>query len=347
MAKKWIEEYVEIDTAQDSSNPERKTAPPAAPTKKGTEPTLVHLAPASRPTKPSGGRFDRKRRMLAVDKKAHREQVQLFYALNQVLKANHMKKSVNCVQVLTRAKDTVAQLRSQQVEMEQTKKALLFKRAKLFEEFVQKLNCFPASVKKKALLETKEMLKKIKEQRQDPPPPPSLKTGPPPPPPPPPPAPTVSVPTAATATSQQQLQQQQGSAVAAPAPVLQLPQMPKLSPKPGHVAAPPPSGSPPLLPVIPKHQQQQQLAGGSTPYSDVTGLATVKKDGKVLRPMNAFMLWTKNYRRELIAKGIDGASVSKILADEWKKLTEDEKSKYSDEAVRLKSLHQIQHPNYK
>ena len=123
--------------------------------------------------------------MLAVDKKAHREQVQLFYALNQVLKANHMKKSVNCVQVLTRAKDTVAQLKSQQVEMEQTKKALLFKRAKLFEEFVQKLNCFPASVKKKALLETKEMLKKIKEQRQDPPPP-SLKTGPPPPPPQPP-----------------------------------------------------------------------------------------------------------------------------------------------------------------
>lgn len=43
------------------------------------------------------------------------------------------------------------------------------------------------------------------------------------------------------------------------------------------------------------------------------------------------MLWTKNYRRELISKGIDGASVSKILADEWKKLTEDEKSKYSDD----------------
>ena len=79
----------------------------------------------------------------------------------------------------------------------------------------------------------------------------------------------------------------------------------------------------------------------------IPAFSTVKKDGKVLRPMNAFMLWTKNYRRELIAKGIDGASVSKILAEEWKKLGEEEKKKYSDEAERLKSLHQLQHPNYK
>ena len=78
-----------------------------------------------------------------------------------------MNKSLNCVQVLTRAKDTIQELKSQQVDQEQTKKALLFKRAKLFEEFVQKLNSFPAAVKKKALLETKEMLKKIKEQRHD------------------------------------------------------------------------------------------------------------------------------------------------------------------------------------
>ncbi len=42
---------------------------------------------------------------------------------------------------------------------------------------------------------------------------------------------------------------------------------------------------------------------GPTPYSDVTGLKTVKKDGKVLRPMNAFMLWAKDHRRTLIANG--------------------------------------------
>jgi hypothetical protein len=44
-------------------------------------------------------------------------------------------------------------------------------------------------------------------------------------------------------------------------------------------------------------------AGPGTPYSDLTGLQTIKKDGKVMRPMNAFMLWAKGYRRELISQG--------------------------------------------
>ena len=41
----------------------------------------------------------------------------------------------------------------------------------------------------------------------------------------------------------------------------------------------------------------------ATAYSDVTGCSTVRKDGKVVRPMNAFMLWSKSQRKELIAKG--------------------------------------------
>ncbi len=45
------------------------------------------------------------------------------------------------------------------------------------------------------------------------------------------------------------------------------------------------------------------LPGPGTPYSDMTGLQTIKKDGKVMRPMNAFMLWAKGYRRELISQG--------------------------------------------
>ena len=81
------------------------------------------------------------------------------------------------------------QLRAEQIDLEQTKKALLLRRVNLFETFVQvnikykiykryignlvKLKCsifqslsgFPVSVKKRALLDTKEMLKKIKEQR--------------------------------------------------------------------------------------------------------------------------------------------------------------------------------------
>ena len=44
-------------------------------------------------------------------------------------------------------------------------------------------------------------------------------------------------------------------------------------------------------------------SGGITPYSDLTGLQTVRKDQKVLRPMNAFMIWSRSYRKELISKG--------------------------------------------
>ena len=102
-----------------------------------------------------------------------------------------------------------------------------------------------------------------------------------------------------------------------------------------------------LLQQQQQQQQQQQSSSTNTPYSDVTGLKTVKKDGKVLRPMNAFMLWAKDHRRTLIASGYDGATVSKMLADEWKTLTEEQKQQYYFEAERLKGLHQLQHPGYK
>ena len=46
---------------------------------------------------------------------------------------------------------------------------------------------------------------------------------------------------------------------------------------------------------------------------------------KVLRPMNAFMLWAKDHRKKLIANGFDGATVSKMLADEWKTLSDQHK----------------------
>ena len=66
---------------------------------------------------------------------------------------------------MAQAKEAVEQLTADQVDLEQTKKALLRKRVTLFESFVQTLNGFPIAVKKRALLDTKEMLKKIKEQR--------------------------------------------------------------------------------------------------------------------------------------------------------------------------------------
>ena len=76
-----------------------------------------------------------------------------------------------------------------------------------------------------------------------------------------------------------------------------------------------PADSPQILPShpvqiqLPRNPVPQVVTAapaahmGITPYSDVTGLKTVKKDGKVLRPMNAFVLWAKDHRKTLIANG--------------------------------------------
>merc|ERR1712004_719732 len=58
-------------------------------------------------------------------------------------------------------------------------------------------------------------------------------------------------------------------------------------------------------------------------------------------------LWAKQKRKDLIAQGIDGAMVSKMLAGQWKQLDSAEQQTYFNEAERLKNLHQLQHPNYK
>ena len=59
-----------------------------------------------------------------------------------------------------------------------------------------------------------------------------------------------------------------------------------------------------LIKCVKINQDGEDLTvGPGTPYSDLTGLQTIKKDGKVMRPMNAFMLWAKGYRRELISQG--------------------------------------------
>ena len=44
---------------------------------------------------------------------------------------------------------------------------------------------------------------------------------------------------------------------------------------------------------------------------------------------------------------MDGATVSKLLADKWKMMSDAEKSRWYTEQERMKNLHQLQHPNYK
>jgi len=92
---------------------------------------------------------------------------------------------------------------------------------------------------------------------------------------------------------------------------------------------------------------QHKLYPGQTPYTDITGIKTVRADGSILRPMNAFMLWAKERRATMIAQGLSVSQVSQALSDQWKSLSEVDRSQYYKEAEHLKTLHRLQHPDYK
>ena len=71
--------------------------------------------------------------------------------------------------------------------------------------------------------------------------------------------------------------------------------------------------------------------------------------GKIKRPMNAFMVWSRG-QRKLISKDnpkMHNSEISRMLGSEWKKLTEAEKRPYIDEAKRLRDVHMKEHPDYR
>jgi len=94
-------------------------------------------------------------------------------------------------------------------------------------------------------------------------------------------------------------------------------------------------------------QPQLNMYPGQTPYTDITGIKTVRADGSILRPMNAFMLWAKERRAEMIAQGLSVSQVSQALSDQWRSLSEVDRSQFYKEAEYLKNLHKLQHPDYK
>ena len=59
-------------------------------------------------------------------------------------------------------------------------------------------------------------------------------------------------------------------------------------------------------------QSKEQAKASPTPYTDATGINTMRPDGSVLRPMNAFMLWAKDRRSSLLAQGLGISQVSQV-----------------------------------
>jgi transcription factor SOX4/11/12 (SOX group C) len=86
-----------------------------------------------------------------------------------------------------------------------------------------------------------------------------------------------------------------------------------------------------------------------TPYSDATKTRSKKRVNRIKRPMNAFMVFSQLERRKIVqlAPDMHNAEISKYLGARWKRLTDDERRPFVDEAERLKMLHLREYPDYK
>lgn len=93
-----------------------------------------------------------------------------------------------------------------------------------------------------------------------------------------------------------------------------------------------------------RSQSLSALQAGKEPNSPST-----KKDPRIRRPMNAFMIFSKRHRAMVHQQhpNQDNRTVSKILGEWWYALKSDEKTKYHELASEVKEAHFKAHPEWK
>ncbi len=82
---------------------------------------------------------------------------------------------------------------------------------------------------------------------------------------------------------------------------------------------------------------------------DREGEDGAKKGSHIKRPMNSFMVWSRQKRQQLAQENpkMHNSEISRRLGTEWKLLSEEERKPFVDEAKRLRATHMLEHPDYK
>lgn len=77
--------------------------------------------------------------------------------------------------------------------------------------------------------------------------------------------------------------------------------------------------------------------------------STKNSEQHIKRPMNAFMVWSREMRRKMASEHprMHNSEISKALGLQWRVLSDKEKVPYIEEAKRLQAEHSMLHPNYK